>query len=222
MISDMFERMWMMIFPNSFIGALAILVFFAYFCFKKNLGIAETFIVIFPVLIGVSTTGCFGTTVAGCLPVWFAGSFIMGVGLLWGIALAKAINTAPPAFKFYGIVLCMNAALMIYGYHLAEYQYATSGATVDLLQQPAQVIVNQSLSDAMASPSTVYTPYSLLWDFLFGGGISGFFLVSGIPYAEYWALPLQAIGILLLLPILIDIANMVINFMRSILSLVRL
>lgn len=79
--SDTLFTMWLDVWGNMLLGAVALLAVFFYLCFRKRLGVGDSILVIFPVLFGLIT--------AEYIPTWVKGMFLIPVGLLWGMMILR-------------------------------------------------------------------------------------------------------------------------------------
>jgi len=197
--SQMLETMWFGWFggtstPN-FIGVLAILALFAYLCFKKKLGLSETFIVIFPVVMAY--------TLSGYLPQYLSGLVIIGIGFLWGFALSKVIPNMDGAAKAYVIILCASAALGFFGYVGCEYNYGTDGAAFNITSEASTV---QNSNNEVGWFSSLMEIVKKLANFLLGNGITGFFRCAFPPslasIGDFLSYPIQIVMSILFLQVL--------------------
>jgi len=84
--TDALWVMWRDVWGNSFIGALVLLGAFGYLCHKKGYDPKNSFLVIYPVLLGILTSNTY-------LPLWVGNLFLVFCGLIWGLAILKFIGS---------------------------------------------------------------------------------------------------------------------------------
>lgn len=199
--SSTLESMWLMVWGNTTIGAIAILATFAYLCYRKKYGILETLYVIFPIIIGMAISPVLADRY---LPAWVGGLFIMGIGALWGLALTKVFNSLEPYTKIYLAFLAMNLALTLSGYSLATYTYLNTGAEVDMAGASTQYPTGSSAVDFMGATTGIKGIVIPVFDFFLGGGVIGFLMVSGLPSEAVTLIgyPIGFLALLALLPLL--------------------
>jgi membrane-bound ClpP family serine protease len=82
--SDLIWTMWLSVWGNSLLACIAILALFFYLSWKKKLGVADTTLVIMPVV--------FGITADNYLPTWIRGLFLIPIGILWGMAILRVVG----------------------------------------------------------------------------------------------------------------------------------
>lgn len=174
-ISTILDTMLLNIAGNSFIAALLILAAFAYLCFKKNLGVAETFIVVFPVMLGL--------TLGDDMPKWFSGLVIIGVGILWGLALTKAFNSTEPYIKSYVVFLSVSAALSMFD----NISYSCAIANM-------QNLATSTTGSWYSSIDNILREGSKIASFMLGGTIKSFFNCLQLPSIvnSFFGLSIQA------------------------------
>ncbi len=209
-ISSTLGSSWLIVCGNSTIGAIAILAVFAYLCHKRKYGIIETLYVMLPVVIGMAIR--LPTAVQdNTLPAWVAGVLIMGIGAVWGLALTKTFNSLEPYVKIYLTVLAMNIALTMAGYSLAAYTYLHSGQTMDLATASQQYPANTTAIGYVFSGAGWFGSIATIFDVFIGGGIIGFFKVSGLPSwtINIIAIPLAFLAVMSLLPLMRGFAELI-------------
>ena len=79
--SEIIEVMWLDVWGNSTLASVVLLGVFFFLSYKKRLNIAETTMVILPVL--------FGLTAVDYLGPWIKAMFVIPIGALWGMAVLK-------------------------------------------------------------------------------------------------------------------------------------
>ncbi len=207
-VSSSLDSSWLMVWGNSTIGAIAILAVFAYLCHKKKYGIIETLYVILPVIIGMALAP---SVTDRYLPPWVGGIFIMGIGAVWGLALTKLFNSVEPHVKLYLVFLAMNIALTMTGYSLAVYTYLHSGQTMDLATASQQYPANTTAIGYVFSGAGWFGSIATIFDLFIGGGIMGFFKVSGLPSwtINIIAIPLAFLAVMSLLPLMRGFAELI-------------
>ncbi|MDP1614219.1 MAG: hypothetical protein Q8L68_00310 [Methylococcales bacterium] len=207
-VASSLDSMWLMVWGNSVIGAIAILAAFAYFCHKKRYGIVETLYVILPVIIGMAIAPVVSDRY---LPAWVGGIFIMGIGAVWGLALTKIFSSFEPYVKIYIVFLTMNLALTLTGYSLAAYTYLHTGQTMDLATASQQYPTGTTAIGYVFSGSGWFGSIATIFDLFIGGGIMGFFMVSGMPSwtVNIIAIPLAFLAVMSLLPLMKGFAELI-------------
>ncbi|MDP1614492.1 MAG: hypothetical protein Q8L68_01705 [Methylococcales bacterium] len=200
-VASSLESMWLMVWGNSAIGAIAILATFAYLCYKKKYGIVETLYVILPVIIGMAIAPVVADRY---LPAWIGGVFIMGIGAVWGLALTKIFSSFEPYVKIYIVFLTMNLALTLTGYSLAAYTYLHTGQAMDLATASQQYPTDTTAIGYVFSGSGWFGSIATVLDLFIGGGILGFFMVSGLPSwtVNIIAIPVAFLAVMSLLPLM--------------------
>ena len=215
MISQMLETMWINVLGNSILAALGLILIFAYLCFKKNLGLVETLIVSLPVVLSVSTTGCFGNTGA-CVPIYIEGFFIIGVGVLWALAFKKLIQINDPATIIFLFYICINSAFLLNGYIMPLQQYDSSGFLTNYATNSSTAISSQTDTTYGLIVSTIeQLPRAVLplINFMFGGAIWGFISTIGLPQVivTIISIPILLVAPLCLLPIILQLSSILAN-----------
>lgn len=200
-IADNFYNMWLDLWGNGALAAIAILAAFAYFCYKRKYGIVETFYVIFPVIVGVAMAQNVSDRY---LPPWVGGIFIMGVGTLWGLALTKVFNFLEPYTKIYAIFMSMNLALVMVGYSQTTYNYLHSSEPMQFMSNQTNMTTNLTSSDLISGYDTPVSIGKVFVDFFLGAGIIGFFKVNtdiATPYLDLFMYPIAFLGLVALIPL---------------------
>lgn len=150
----------------------------AFLAFKKGFGTLGTFIMLYPTAVALA--------LGGWVPQLLVGGTLLGIGILWGIAIIKLFGTpigeGSDVQKIFIVALCWNS-LLLFAY--------PQNATADMIARSAST-----------NPAT-----SIVIDvinFLTLGGIMTFVSNAGLEnqYLIVLRLPLIAIGALAVYPLI--------------------
>ncbi len=178
-----------------FIVGLFLLGALAFLAFKRGFDTLGTGMVLYPTAVAL--------TIGGWLPRTLDGIALLGIGVLWGLAIVKVFGTpigeGSDIQKFYIIMLCWNGLLLATG------GFATTGELVN----------GQTYSNFTATPGTgvgYSTGFlSNVINFLLMGGIAGFLAAIQLPgfAVDVIRWPLVAVGIFAIYPLLIKIVSLI-------------
>lgn len=178
-----------------FIVGLFLMGALAFLAYKRGFDTLGTGMVLYPTAVAL--------TLGGWLPKTLDGIALLGIGVLWGLAIVKAFGTpigeGSDIQKFYIIMLCWNGLLLATG------GFATDGTVIQ-----SSGGTNQTMSDVSNTGSTSNFLSGVI-SFVLMGGIVGFFAAIGLDPAitTVIRLPLIAIGVFAIYPLMIKIISLI-------------
>jgi hypothetical protein len=190
---------------NTFIAAFFVLAAFSFLCYKRGYNVLATMFVIYPVVIGIVTSNW--------LPNGLHGLALLGIGVLWGVALLKLVGsvTTSDVQKLYIICLCWNMALLLAGFGVV----AADGSALNMTSDVKTVNDPNTPNAGLVSLGTNYLTliFSLLGgmvSFMLLGSVGAMLGSSGIPatYAAVIYYPLLAMGLLSLVPVFMQLVSL--------------
>ncbi|WP_457549600.1 hypothetical protein [Archaeoglobus sp.] len=83
-IEGLFFQGFVNVFGSSLVVFLFVLAFFAFLCYSGRLSVEESALVFIPLLFGVIEDGW--------LPMWVKALFLIGIAVIWGMAVLRIVR----------------------------------------------------------------------------------------------------------------------------------